>query len=151
MRAGLATIDVLEKENLGPRALSMGELLRSRLRQELSGYEMIGEIRGLGMLSGIVFQPPKGLALRVAFESFRRIHPAMFGQIVVMRMFQDQRVLMQMCGNNFMVLKVAPPLIVQAEQIEKFARGIREVVHLAHHSTEFWTEAIGLAKRAANV
>jgi ornithine--oxo-acid transaminase len=151
MRAGLSTLDVLVKENLGPRALAMGDLLRSRLRQELSGYEMIGEIRGLGMLSGIVFQPPKRLTLRVAFESFRHIHPAMFGQVVVMRMFRDRHVLMQMCGNNFMVLKVAPPLIVEPEQIEKFVGGIREVVHLAHHSTEFWSEAIGLAKRAVNV
>jgi ornithine--oxo-acid transaminase len=151
MRAGLATLDVLEKENLGPRALAMGDLLRTRLRQELSGYEMIAEIRGLGMLSGIVFQTPKRLALRVAFESFRRIHPAMFGQMMVMRMFRDRQVLMQMCGNNFMVLKVAPPLIVEPEQIEKFVSGIKDVVHLAHHSTEFWSEAIGLAKRAVNV
>jgi ornithine--oxo-acid transaminase len=151
MRAGLATLDVLINENLGPRALAMGDLLRSRLREELSDYEMVGEVRGLGMLSGIVFQAPKHLALRVAFESFRRIHPAMFGQMMVMRMFRDQHVLMQMCGNNFMVLKVAPPLVVQPEQIDKFVHGIREVIHLAHHSTEFWSEAIGLAKRAVNV
>jgi ornithine--oxo-acid transaminase len=151
MRAGLATLDVLVKENLGPRALAMGDMLRARLREELSDYEMISDIRGLGMLSGIVFQAPKHLTLRVAFESFRRIHPAMFGQMMVMRMFRDQHVLMQMCGNNFMVLKVAPPLVIQPDQVERFVRGIRAVVHLAHHSTEFWSEAIGLAKRAVNL
>ena len=151
MRAGLATLDVLAKEDLGPRALAMGDQLRSRLREELSGYEMIQEVRGLGLLSGIVFRPPKQLRLRLAFESFRHIHPAMFGQVLVMRMFRDQRVLTQMCGNNFMVLKVAPPLVIQPEQIDKFVSGIREVVHLAHHSTEFWTEAIGLGTRAMNV
>ncbi len=151
MRAGLATLDVLVNETLGPRALEMGEVLRGRLRQELRDYEMVAEVRGLGMLSGIVFQAPKRLALRVAFESFRRIHPAMFGQIIVMRMFRDQHVLMQMCGNNFMVLKVAPPLVVQPEQIDRFVHSIREVVHLAHHSSEFWSEALGLAKRAVNI
>ena len=151
MRAGLATLDVLVKENLGPRALEMGDQLRNRLRQELAGYEMVQEVRGLGMLSGIVFRPPAHLRLRLAFESFRHIHPAMFGQVIVMRMFRDQRVLMQMCGNNFMVLKVAPPLVVTADQLEKFVAGIRDVIHLAHHSTEFWTEAIGLAKRAINL
>ncbi len=122
MRTGLATLDVLVKESLGPRALAMGDLLRSRLRQELAGYEMVQEVRGLGMLSGIVFCPPKQLRLRLAFESFRHIHPAMFGQVIVMRMFRDQRVLMQMCGNNFMVLKVAPPLVVKPEQIETFVK-----------------------------
>jgi hypothetical protein len=29
--------------------------------------------------------------------------------------------------------------------------GIRKVVHLAHRSTEFWTDALGLDKRAMNV
>jgi ornithine--oxo-acid transaminase len=151
MRAGLATLDVLEGEDLGARALAMGEVLRARLRQERSGYEMVQDVRGLGMLCGISFRPPKALRLRLAFETFRHIHPAMFGQVIVMRMFRDQHVLMQMCGNNFMVLKVAPPLVVTPEQIEKFIAGIREVIHLAHHSAEFWTEAIGLAKRAINV
>jgi ornithine--oxo-acid transaminase len=151
MRAGLATLDVLVKENLGPRALAVGDQLRSRLRAELSGFEMIQEVRGSGLLTGIVFCPPEQLRLRIAFESFRHIHPAMFGQVLVMRMFRDQRVLVQMCGNNFMVLKVAPPLVIQSAQIARFVRGIREVVDLAHHSTRFWTEALGLARRAINI
>jgi ornithine--oxo-acid transaminase len=112
---------------------------------------MIKEVRGLGMLSGIVFKPPKSLRLRLAFESFRHIHPAMFGQVLVMRMFRDQRVLLQMCGNNFMVLKVAPPLVINERQIDDFVKRVREVIHLAHHSTDFWSEALGLARRAMNV
>lgn len=151
MRAGLATLDVLLNQDLGPGTLSMGDYLRGRLRQELAGYDMVEEIRGLGLLSGIVFRAPKQLRLRLAFESFRHIHPAMFGQVMVMRLFRDQRILMQMCGNNFMVLKVAPPLVIEKEQVEKCIHGIRDVIHLAHHSAEFWTEAIGLARRAANV
>jgi ornithine--oxo-acid transaminase len=151
MRAGLATLDVLVNEDLGHRALEMGDLIRNRLREELAGYEMVQEVRGLGMLSGIVFQPPSSLRLRLAYESFRAIHSGMFGQVIVMRMFRDHHILMQMCGNNFTVLKVAPPLVVTTEQTEKFVGGIREVIHLAHNSTDFWTEAIGLAKRAINV
>ena len=151
MRAGLATLDVLEKEDLGPKALETGELIRSRLREELQDYDMVAEVRGLGMLNGIVFRAPRHLPIRIAFESFRRIHPAMFGQIMVMRMFRDHHVLMQMCGNNFMVLKVAPPLGIAPEQTGKFVRSIREVVHLAHHSPDFWGDSIGLARRAVNI
>lgn len=151
MRAGLATLDVLVRENLGQRATALGDRLRDRLREELAGYEMVQEVRGLGMLSGIQFAPPKSLRLRLAFESFRAIHPAMFGQVMVMRMFRDQKILTQMCGNNFMVLKVAPPLVVTPEQIDHFASSIRDVIHLAHHSADFWTEAIGLARRVINI
>jgi ornithine--oxo-acid transaminase len=151
MRAGLATLDVLERESLGDRAAEMGQRLRSRLRSELSSFEMVKEIRGLGMLSGIEFGEPSKLSLKIAFEAFQRIHPAMFGQIVVMRMFRDKNILTQICGNNFMVLKVAPPLVVTAEQLDEFVVAIRETVELIHSSSAFWAEALNLARRAINI
>src|ERR1019366_6201411 len=53
MRAGLATLDVLDHERLGERTVAMGEYLRGRLREALAGYEMVEEVRGLGLLNGI--------------------------------------------------------------------------------------------------
>ncbi len=151
MRAGLATLEVLERENLGARALAMGEILRERLRRELGGYEMIREVRGMGMMSGIEFQAPKLLRLRALFGAFRHIHPGMFGQIVVMRLYRDHGILTQVCGNNFMVLKAAPPLVVTEKQIDHFVAAMRDVVDLMHHSGSFWTEALGMARRAINI
>jgi ornithine--oxo-acid transaminase len=151
MRVGLATLRVLEEEGLGERAIRKGEELRARLREALGGYEMVKDVRGLGMLGGIEFQAPRKLALRAAFEAFMAIHPGMFGQIVVMRLFRDHNLLTQMCGNNFMVLKVAPPLMVSDEQIEAFVAGMKSVVETMHGSTSFWTEALGLARRVVNV
>ncbi len=151
MRTGLATLDVLESERLGERAQRLGSELRSRLNESLSGYEMVKDIRGLGMLSGIAFQTPSSLKLRLPFEAFRKIHAGMFGQVIVMRMFRDWRVLTQICGNNFMVLKVAPPLVVTEEQLDHFVEAITSVVDLMHTSASFWSEALALARRAMNV
>jgi ornithine--oxo-acid transaminase len=151
MRAGFATLDVLERQSLGARATAMGELLRSRLRDELSSFEMVKDVRGLGLLCGIEFKSPSKLALKIPFESFRAIHPAMFGQIVVMRLFRDKGILTQICGNNFMVLKAAPPLVVDEDEINEFVAAIRDVVELMHTSSSFWSEALGLAKRAVKV
>jgi ornithine--oxo-acid transaminase len=151
MRAGLATLDVLERQALGQRAAALGDTLRTRLREKLSSFEMIKDIRGLGLLSGIEFKSPSKLSLKIPFESFRAIHPAMFGQIVVMRMFRDQGILTQICGNNFMVLKVAPPLVVTEEEIDEFVAAIGNVVEEMHSSPSFWSEALGLAKRAINI
>jgi len=50
-----------------------------------------------------------------------------FGQVLVMRMFREKNTLTQICGNDFMVLKAAPPWTVSEEQ---------------------WTEALAPAKRA---
>jgi ornithine--oxo-acid transaminase len=148
MRAGLATLDVLQDENLGERAAEAGSELRQQLLTALAGYEMVEEIRGKGLLLGISFRAPQRLALRVPFEAFAKIHPAMFGQILVMRLFRDSGMLTQICGNDFMVLKVAPPLVVTPTQINEFVSAIKEVVELAHHPGPFWSEALGLARRA---
>jgi ornithine--oxo-acid transaminase len=151
MRAGLATLDVLETHRLGQRAETLGRELRARLKDALQGFEMVKDIRGLGMFSGIEFTPPERLALRIPFETFRKIHPGMFGQVTVMRLFRDHGILTQICGNNFMVLKVAPPLVVTEEQLDHFVSSIRNVVGLMHSSGVFWAEALGLARRVVNV
>jgi len=150
MRAGLATLEVLENENLASRAESSGTYVRDRLRQALAGYEMVKEIRGLGLFSGIEFTPPRHFKLRAAFEAFRAVHAGLFGQMLVMNLF-ERGVLTQMCGNNFMVLKVAPPLIVIEEEIDQFVDAVTEVVELVHGSTSFWTDALGIARRAINI
>ena len=150
MRTGLATLDVLEGERLGSRASHLGQTLREKLRERLAGYDIVKEVRGLGMLSGIEFQAPSKLTMRLPFEAFRQIHPGMFGQVIVMRMFRDWNILTQMCGNNFMVLKAAPPLTVSEEHLDRFVEAIGGVVDTMYAGA-FWIEALGLARRAVNV
>jgi ornithine--oxo-acid transaminase len=66
-------------------------------------------------------------------------------------MFRDKNILTQICGNNFMVLKVAPPLVVSRAQLDEFVAAIRDVVEVMHTSTSYWTDAVTLAKRAAKI
>jgi len=148
MRAALATVEVLEGERLGERCMEAGEYLQTELSKALSGYEMVKEVRGLGLLMGVEFQPPRQLRSRIPYEAFGAVHGGMFGQIVVMRLFRDSGFLTQVCGNNFMVLKVAPPLVVANDQIDEFVGAVRQVVELANSPGAFWSEALGLAKRA---
>ena len=151
MRAGLATLEVLESEDLAARAERIGTELRAQLTQRLSRFEMFSEVRGLGLLNGIVMQPPTSLRLRIPFQTFRTIHPAMFGQMLVMRLFQHHNILSQMCGNNFMVLKVAPPLVITEDQIAQYLNAIEAVMETVHSSSSFWSDALQLAQRAVRV
>jgi ornithine--oxo-acid transaminase len=98
---------------------------------------------------GIEFQAPRQLRLLIPYPAFAAIHPAVFGQIVVLRLFRDSGFLTQICGNNFMVLKVAPPLVVSDEQLDAFVLAIRDVVGLALSPGAFWSFwSEGLAQRA---
>jgi ornithine--oxo-acid transaminase len=148
MRAGLATLEVLECERLGGRAIESGKYLREQLTAALREFEMVKEIRGVGLLMGIEFQAPKQLRLRIPYEAFGAVHGGMFGQILVMRLFRDFGFLTQVCGNNFMVLKVAPPLVVEEGQIDAFIAAVQSVMELANSPGVFWSEALGLARRA---
>jgi ornithine--oxo-acid transaminase len=75
----------------------------------------------------------------------------MFGQMLVMRLFQHHNILAQMCGNNFMVLKVAPPLVITEGQIEQYLDAIEAVMETVHSSSSFWSDALNLAQRAVRV
>jgi ornithine--oxo-acid transaminase len=151
MRVGLATLDVIDSEDLAARAERIGAELRTQLTQRLSRFEMFSEVRGLGLLNGIVLQPPSSLRLRIPFQTFRTIHPGMFGQMLVMRLFQHHNILAQMCGNNFMVLKVAPPLVVTESQLEQYLDAIEAVMETVHTSSSFWSDAINMAQRAVRI
>jgi ornithine--oxo-acid transaminase len=151
MRAGLATLEVIDREHLVERSDTMGKYLRSRLKDALEPYEMVSEVRGLGLMNGIVFAPPRQLRLKLAFEAFKAIHPGMFGQMIVRRLFHDHRILSQICGNNFMVLKVAPPLVVNEQQLDDYVSAITSVVDALHSSSAFWSDALDLGRRAFHV
>jgi ornithine--oxo-acid transaminase len=56
-----------------------------------------------------------------------------------------------MCGNNFMVLKVAPPLVITEDQIAQYLNAIEAVMETVHSSSSFWSDALQLAQRAVRV
>jgi ornithine--oxo-acid transaminase len=148
MRAGLATIEALEREHLGERAQAAGDFLRTRLREALSGYRN-GEGSPRSGAPEWRSSSKRRESWRCGFPSrpFSKIHPGMFGQVVVMRLFRHG-FLTQMCGNNFMVLKAAPPLVVKEREADEFVQAVKDVVEMMHSSGTFWSEALGLAKRA---
>ena len=107
---------------------------------------MVAGVHGVGLLNGIEFRSPERLKLKIPFGAFRKIHPGMFGQILVMKLFREKNVLTQICGNNLMVLKAAPPLVVTEDQIDQFVDAVKDVVETVHSSGSFWRDALHLAR-----
>jgi ornithine--oxo-acid transaminase len=112
---------------------------------------MVQDVRGLGLLCGIEFQAPRELRLKLPFAAFERIHPAMFGQVLVMRLFRDHGIYSQICGNHFRVLKASPALNVAEAQLDAYVDGVEATVALVHRSPGFWSEALGMARRVLDV
>ena len=73
MRAGLATLDVLEARAARAREpRESGDDCARGSSSGSAGYSMFGEVRGLGLLSGIEFQAPRALSPEAALRGLRK-------------------------------------------------------------------------------
>ncbi len=51
--AGLATLRFMEKERLGEKAVKVGAFIKKKLQRMMEDYEIIGDVRGLGLMIGV--------------------------------------------------------------------------------------------------
>ncbi|MFQ5670624.1 MAG: aspartate aminotransferase family protein [Acidobacteriota bacterium] len=137
----------IQASTFGENRLAM----RAGLRSRLAGFAMIEEIRGAGLLCGIAFRPPTSRRLKFMYHAFQRIHPGMFGQMLVSDLFRRENILTQTCGNNFMVLKAAPPLTTHEDHLQAFVDALERTVRRIHAGTGFWRQGLGMIPRALRI
>lgn len=149
MISGLATLHVLETENLLARCRDMGAYLIQSLTALKSKYELIKDVRGRGLLCGVEFGEPKSFFLRQAWSMMHKMHPGLFAQAFTIPLMEEHRILTQVAGHNEDVLKVAPALVVTKEDIDYFTKSLESCLKAAHSFPgPFWEVSKRLAKNA---
>jgi len=103
--AGLAVLDVIEKEALQENALEVGQFLRERLETIRKKYSVLGEIHGSGLLQGIDILKPNGT-------------PAPDLADEIMNDMREDGVLIGTTGPSYSTLKIRPPIVFQREHVE---------------------------------
>ncbi len=151
MRAAMTVLDILEEERLGERAKQLGEMLRSGVRDLAKRYEMVGEVRGIGLMNGIEFRRPESVKLRLLDAGFGKLHPGLFGQMLVRSLLREEGILTQMCGNNYRVVKASPPLTSSGSQIQQFLEALERTLERIHSGGGFWSQGLAIAARALKV
>jgi ornithine--oxo-acid transaminase len=131
--AGIATLRVLAREGLVERAARLGDLLLELTRPLVDRYEVVREVRGLGLMWAIELGPPSGAASRSLWRAVERAQPGLFSQLVIVPLFHDHHVLCQVAGHRMNVVKALPALVVEEEDIRRFAAALEEVVAAAEH------------------
>jgi ornithine--oxo-acid transaminase len=132
MVSGLATLHILETENLYARCREMGEYLVKSLAPFKEQYELVKDVRGRGLLVGVEFGEPTSFFLRQAWSMMHKINPGLFAQAFTMPLLEEHRILTQVAGHNENVLKVAPALVVTKEDIDYFTQSLDSVLKSAH-------------------
>jgi len=149
MVCGLATLHVLESENLFARCREMGAYLLKSLGTLKEKYELIKDVRGRGLLCGVEFGEPKSLFLRQAWTMMHKMHPGLFAQAFTIPLMEEHRILTQVAGHNEDVLKVAPALVITKDDIDYFTKSLESCLQAAHSFPgPFWEVSKRLAKNA---
>jgi ornithine--oxo-acid transaminase len=129
--AALATLRVLDSEDLVARAERLGALLLELTLPLVERYEVVREVRGLGLMWAIEFGPPAGRAKRSLWDAVERRQAGLFAQLVTVPLFHEHRILCQVAGHHMNTIKALPALVVQESDIRRFAAALEETVAAA--------------------
>jgi ornithine--oxo-acid transaminase len=132
MAAGLASLAVIEDEQLVTNAEQTGKLLRDALQDMVEEYELLAEVRGRGLIIGMEFGKPRSLKLRTGWNMLSAARRGLFAQMVVVALFQRHRILTQVSGDFMDVIKLLPPLTITETEVSLFREAFADVMKEAH-------------------
>jgi ornithine--oxo-acid transaminase len=149
MAAGLASLAVIEDEQLVTNAEQTGKLLRDVLQGMVEEYELLLEVRGQGLIVGLEFGKPRSLKLRTGWNMLQKARRGLFAQMVVVALFQKHRVLTQVSGDFMDVIKLIPPLNISEQEVYLFRDAFADVMQEAHKGSGLmWDFGRTLVKQA---
>jgi len=106
--ASLASISVIEEEGLLENAAAVGAHLRGRLDELAESFEIIGDVRGMGLMQGIELVCDRDTK-----------EPAADAAMRLMEETKARGLLIGKGGLYGNVLRVGPPLNITADQIDE--------------------------------
>ncbi|WP_320170613.1 aspartate aminotransferase family protein [Maridesulfovibrio sp.] len=150
MAAGLATIEVLEKENLVENSARMGGRIIAGMQKLTEKYEMLSEVRGKGLMIGMQFAEPKSMALKASWKLLHKMNNDLFCQMITMPLLEKHNILSQVAGHGLDTVKILPPLMINDVDVDKFLAAMDDVLKEAHKITgSAWKTVKDLGIRTA--
>jgi ornithine--oxo-acid transaminase len=149
MAAGLATLHVIDRDDLVANARSTGEQLSKRLAELTDRYEMLNDVRGRGLMIGIEFGRPSAWKLRAPWMALQSARKGLFAQTIVHALFHRHRILTQVSGDHLEVIKLIPPLTIGEPEVDRFVDAFIDVMDEAHRGSGLvWDFGKTLIKQA---
>jgi ornithine--oxo-acid transaminase len=127
----LATLRVLDQEQLIARAERMGTLLLELTAPLVERFEVVSDVRGLGLMWAIEFGPPAGARARRLWERVERRQPGLFSQLVTVPLFHEHKIFCQVAGHHMNVIKALPALTIEESEVRRFAAALEQTIAAA--------------------
>jgi acetylornithine/succinyldiaminopimelate/putrescine aminotransferase len=132
MTAGLATLSVMDDEDLTGNAARLGDRLGKGLVAIAARHEFIQDVRWRGLMLGIEFGRPPSLKLRTAWNAVNALNEDLFCQAVTIPLLEDHGILTQVAGNRMPTIKLIPPLVITAADVDAFLGAFDTVMTSLH-------------------
>lgn len=101
MTQGLAVLEILDEERMQANAREQGAYLRERFEAMAERFELIGEVRGMGLLIGIELVKDRTSKEPAEAEAFE-----------ILELARERGLLLGKSGLHSNVLRVTPPLCI---------------------------------------
>ncbi|UUV05332.1 aminotransferase class III-fold pyridoxal phosphate-dependent enzyme [Ruegeria sp. YS9] len=114
-RIGKEVLDIVDDEGLQDNARLMGDRLMAGLRQIETDFGCVGDVRGMGLFLGVELINPDG-SEGTEICSY------------VKNRMRDHRILIGSEGPKDNILKIRPPLTIEAEDVDMILWALRDVL-----------------------
>jgi 4-aminobutyrate--pyruvate transaminase len=107
------TLKIYDETDIGAHVRQVGPYMQAALRQRFEGHELVGEVRGLGLVAGVELVADK--ATHTNFDPKQKIGPR------AAKLMEAHGVIGRAMTND--LLGFCPPLIVTESQIDEIVEG----------------------------
>ena len=114
--AAKAVLDFITERNLLQNTADVGAYLRGRLEELQQKYDIIGEVRGMGLLQALEL-----------VEDRRSKKPATAATLQIMEAARDHRILIGRGGLYGNVVRVSPPMNIAKTDVDAFVEQLDSV------------------------
>ena len=121
MAAGLATLEVIDEDGLQENSRVIGKRLKEGLKRLMNEHDLIGDVRGLGLMLGVEFVRDRATK-----------EPAKAETLQVLEETRAMGVLIGKGGIDGNVIRIKPPMCITAEDADYAL----EVIHRALQAVE---------------
>jgi acetylornithine/succinyldiaminopimelate/putrescine aminotransferase len=129
MTAVLATIGIVQEEELIQNAEIQGGYLKQELDKISQKHHQIKELRGIGLMLGLKFAGVSVPGLEsVVPNTIEKASAELFTQHVALQLLKTHRIITQVAANDFSVLKVMPPLTITRAAIGHFVESLDAIL-----------------------
>ncbi|ELY79189.1 diaminobutyrate--2-oxoglutarate transaminase [Natrinema gari] len=136
MAAGTATIEYVLEHDLEDHAAAMGDRLRDHLAETAATFDVVGDVRGRGLMLGMELVDPDGEP-----DSLGRFPADGDLASAVQSAAFDRGLIVETGGRDGSVVRFLPPLTISASRIDQIGDIVRESIRATVADDHDRTEA----------